>query len=100
MECVIVLKISLVAEHQVIRSLSPETADKNGRRNDQGYERLPIRVRKRILTMACKETRGDDLANVSLVLLDVVSILHHQRSVSHNIYCTVLLFITPLNHRI
>ncbi|EGD80484.1 hypothetical protein PTSG_11127 [Salpingoeca rosetta] len=57
-------KISLMAEHHYIRKHVPETVDKHGRRTDEGYERLPARIRKRILINACKETRGDDLANV------------------------------------
>ena len=58
-----------MAEHHHIRRIVPETVDKNGRRTDEGYERLPIRIRKRVLLKACSQTKGDDLANVSVALV-------------------------------
>ena len=63
------LKIPHMAEHHHIRRIVPETVDKNGRRTDEGYERLPIRIRKRVLLKACSQTKGDDLANVSVALV-------------------------------
>ncbi|EDQ89940.1 uncharacterized protein MONBRDRAFT_16665, partial [Monosiga brevicollis MX1] len=57
-------ELPLTAEHSYIRHNAPERLDGRGRPSDEGYERLPLMQRVELFLNSCRQTRGNDLAEM------------------------------------